>query len=147
MPRALLPFVIVLAAAGCAGSETPDGAPAAAAAADCVERVLRQDGELAAVRNHAPKQMPLADAVGNYVAGLAGLDFSGCPAGFTDAFARHRSAWFDAVEFLGSYDTMRGEMHDLFEQIRAESPDAAARLSAHEQAIWSTWAEVESAGR
>ena len=97
------------------------------------------------MRNHASESAPLAEAVRAYARSLGAIDFSGCPAEFTEAFERHREAWLTSVELFEQYGELRGELHVLFDQIRESSPEARRRLENHEKAIWGTWAEVEAA--
>ena len=80
-----------------------------------------------------------------YARGLEGLDFGGCPEEFVDAFAEHREAWRASVPFFERHADLRGELHDVFETIRGYGGDEQAQLERHEEAIWSTWAEVEAA--
>lgn len=131
--------LLLLPAIGCSPRESRE--------ADAVRSVLAQDDSLGTARNHAPETMPLTQSIRDYVAGLEAIDFSGCPEDFTTAFARHRAAWERSVDFFASFDELRGEMHDLFEQIRQGDADTRTRLESVEEDIWGTWAEVEAAAR
>jgi hypothetical protein len=135
--------VVLMAAllAGCASSRPSPSDNGTSA----VARVLQQDDVLGTQRNHACETAPLAQAVRDYVRGLAALDFSGCPDDFVDAFTRHREAWEASIPFFEAYHDLRGEMHDLFEQIRDRDPSTKAELEELEAGIWGTWAEVEAA--
>lgn len=115
----------------------------AAKAQACVRHALAEDARLGKARNHAPETQPIDEAVERYVAGMGGIDLRGCPAAFVTAFTRHRRAWQDAQPLLARHATERGEMHEVFDRLRA-GPDGPMLESA-EAAIWSTWAEVERA--
>lgn len=121
-----------------------DGLYRKEAKAACVARVLARDNELGKARNHAPETAPLAEAVARYVEGLDGLDFTGCPPAFAAAFSRHRDAWKESAPFFEDFAGLRGEMHDLFDEIRSRD-EPGKRLRALEDRIWGTWAEVEEA--
>lgn len=119
--------------------------PHTEAQAACVERVLSEDDRLGRARNHAPEADSLALAVSRYVEALEQLDMRDCPADFRAAFDRHRQAWTKGADLFERHAKLRGEMHDLFDQIRT-GPDGD-ELKAVEAGIWSTWAEVEAATR
>lgn len=112
---------------------------------EAIGRVLEEDSELGAQRNQAPHSGSLAAAVRAYVRGLDAIDFEGCPPDFTEAFERHRDAWHESIAFFDEHGDLRGELHELFDEIRRSSPEARNRLEAHEQAILDTWSEVEAA--
>lgn len=134
-------FIACLALAACA-TPAPSKLPRAAAA---IRTVLEADTELGSVRNHAPESMPLAEAVRAYVRGLDAIDFDECPPDFTAAFRRHRDAWQESIPYFEEHDRMRGELHDLFDKIRAVSVEARMGIESIEKSIWGTWAEVEAA--
>ena len=133
-------LVACLVLAACASSIPSKSSRAAAA----IRAVLEEDTRLGGVRNHAPESMPLAEAVGAYVRSLDAIDFGECPADFTAAFERHRDAWQESIPYLEEYPELRGEIHDLFDEIRAVSADARMRIESIEKGIWDTWAEVEA---
>lgn len=112
--------------------------------ATAIARVLAADDEAGRRRNHACESAPLTEAIEAYLDELEALDYDGCPEEFAAAFRRHRQAWRDSLGLFGRYRQLRGEMHELFERIRAQ--DAAA-LEAVEAEIWGTWDEVETAAR
>lgn len=138
MSRALVFVGIALTLAACASSRPGDGAGA-------IARVLAVDEELGAIRNHAPETGPLHVGLEDYVAGLAALDTSGCPDDFVTALASHRRAWEESIPFFARFADERGELHELFERIRARGGEDQASLEAHETRIWDTWAVVEAA--
>ena len=116
-----------------------------AAHAAAVERVLALDTRLAEERDHAPETVPLHEAIEDYVEALERLDFRGCPRDFVDAFAWHREAWRASIPFFEAHEELRGEMHELFDRIRAYGGRNERLLDEHVQAIFSTWEEVEAA--
>lgn len=141
LDRALTQAVFALALAIAAAWVFPAlaGDPAAAMA-----RVLEEDAQLGATRNHASETGPIAEAIRRYVAGLDALDVSDCPEAFVHALGRHRSAWEQSVAFFEQFPELRGELHDVFEMIRTRDEASSAGLEAAEAGIWSTWAEVEA---
>ena len=99
---------------------------------------------IAKQRDHIPEKDNLAIAVRTYVLGLDNIDFSDCPKEFTAAYKKHRDAWNDSVAFFEKHDSLRGEMHDLFDLIRKmDSPDRE-EINRHNDAIMSTWRDVET---
>ena len=130
-----------LAVAACATSPPSERARGVAA----IRAVLEEDRALGARRNRAPESGSLAAAVRAYVEGLDAIDFGDCPADFTEAFTLHRDAWHRSIGFFAEHGDLRGELHELFDEIRESSPDARERLEGHEGAIRDTWADVEAA--
>ena len=118
---------------------------AAGIGAEAIEAVLARDAALGGARNHAPETGPIADAIRVYVEGLDAIDFSRCPPEFAAAFRRHREAWRASLPFFERFGDHRGEMHDVFEEIRATDDATRYELEGVEKRIWDTWAEVEAA--
>lgn len=118
--------------------ESPDYAQAIAV-------VLAEDSRLGAARNEATQTQPIGQVVREYVAGLDAIDLQYCPPEFVTALRRHRDAWHDSIEFFDQFGAYRGELHDVFDMIRAEDQTALEGLEKVESAIWSTWEEVEKA--
>lgn len=137
----------LLAFGACSSGASRGQATSPNAAREAIRSVLARDSELGRMRNHAPESAPVAEAVETYVRELATIDFEGCPPDFEAAFARHRTAWRDSIDFLAGFDELRGEMHDLFDAIRARGGSDRAELEDLERAIWSTWADVEAAAQ
>ncbi|MGQ0800676.1 MAG: hypothetical protein ACT4NL_11265 [Pseudomarimonas sp.] len=119
--------------------------PAADPARACIDAVYARDDQIGALRNHAPENAPIAQAVRDYAEGLAMLDFNGCPALFKEAFAAHERAWRDAIPYFERHADERGEMHAVFARLRAG--DDGEQLKALEKAIWDSWTAVEAAGQ
>ncbi|NND44119.1 MAG: hypothetical protein HKN58_02260 [Xanthomonadales bacterium] len=134
-------WLSLLASAGLPASEGDALGDAQAA----IESVLEQDSRLGAERNEATRHMPIARVIEQYVAGLDALDLASCPEDFMLAMRRHRDAWQASVKFFEAYPELRGEMHEVFERIRAQGAAARSGLEGAEAAIWGTWAEVENA--
>jgi hypothetical protein len=109
------------------------------------QRILQIDAVLAKQRDLLSQEMSLAQAVKAYLVGLEAIDFSGCSQAFTAAFQRHRDAWEAAIPFLEQHASLRGEMHQLFEQIGQVDEANHEELARHTQAIMGSWAEVEAA--
>lgn len=147
---ALLVTVVVLAGIGCGnGSPSradrpPDRSDAPRDYVSAIIDVLSLDSELGLVRNSATQSASLAEAIRGYVTALDSMDFSGCPDDFTAAFAYHRNAWEESIPFFEPFSDMRGEMHELFDQIRERSAETHDGLERVEVRIWDSWREVEA---
>lgn len=112
-----------------------------------IKRVLDADSDLGALRNHNCEERSLTETVKAYVKGMRELSFDGCPDDFRTAFETHILAWEDSIPFFDNHLELRGEMHDLFEQIRSQDGATKNELEAVEKAIWRSWSDVESASR
>lgn len=111
--------------------------------AEAIRAVFAEDDKAAAIRNHACEDTTLAETVRQYVAAIDAMDFSRCPADFTSAFKSHRDAWANTIPFFHSFDTLRGEMHELFAVIENMSPGQKVELVKISRPIGDTWVEVE----
>lgn len=123
-------------------SEKPSSAGSTAEAL-ATERVMAYDRLLGKQRDSIPELAGLSLAASAYVTGLDSIDYSGCPQSLQDAFKKHRDAWHNMIEFLKQHDSLRGEMHELFEQIRALSAEQKEQLDAHQKQIMDSWSEIE----
>lgn len=110
---------------------------------DCIDSVIALDDSLGKVRNHACERISLAQTIKEYTAGMAQFDYQNCPKDFTEAFKKHREAWLAMIPLVEKYPDLRGEMHDLFDQI--EIGEHSEEFEPLLESIWSTWAEVEEA--
>ena len=110
-----------------------------------IGRIFEMDSVLAKQRDNLPRTQPLGVAVESYVLGLQALDLSDCPGQFSEPFQRHCQAWKNSIEFFAQHDKLRGEMHDVIEEIRKLDPATVAELDAHMAPIMQTWQEVEKA--
>ena len=110
---------------------------------DCIKMIITADDSLGSVRNNACREISLSQTIINYTAGLESLDFSNCPKPFSDAFQSHIKAWNNMLKETDNYPDLRGEMHDLFDQIKAGSDSTKFKIL--EAEIWSTWSAVEEA--
>ncbi len=113
--------------------------------ADAILDVYAMDALLAQQRNQLPHDSTLAIAVRSYVRGLNTIDFSDCPGEFARAYREHLDAWAASEEFFEQFDELHGEMHELFDQIREMDESKRAELEKHYQAIFDSWAKVQSA--
>lgn len=111
--------------------------------AEAIRTIFAEDDRVATIRNHACEDTTLAETVRQYVAAIDAMDFSRCPADFTLAFKKHRDAWANTLSFFTDFDTLRGEMHELFAVIEDESPEQKAALEKISRPIGDTWMEVE----
>lgn len=110
---------------------------------DCMDRIIEKDAALGKARNEATTTLPTSEAIDIYVDGMEALDFRKCPGPFIAAFEDHIEAWASIKEITDKYPDLRGEMHDVFDQLeRTEDGDRFKFLLAD---IWSTWEKVERA--
>ena len=110
---------------------------------EAIKKVIAADEAIGKVRNHACEKISLAETIQHYTDGLAAIDYSYCPEDFKKAFAKHRKAWLLLIPFVEKYPDMRGEMHDLFDQLEKGKDGETFKLMVN--AVWDTWAEVEAA--
>ncbi|MCA9194895.1 MAG: hypothetical protein KDB03_24155 [Planctomycetales bacterium] len=114
------------------------------AARSAITLVLEIDRVLAHQRDRMSETVPLASAVEAYLVGLNAIDYSACPPAFVEAFAAHRKAWEQSIEFFKQHAVLRGEMHQLFDQIRQQSEEQKSQLDLHVTSIMDTWKRVEA---
>ncbi len=109
----------------------------------CIEYVMHIDDSLGTLRNHNSEKLTLSKTIDLYTNSLEDLSFSNCPPTFSSAFKSHITAWKNMKEVTDKYPSLRGEMHDLFDQIKTSNDSLLfeKRLTA----IFSTWEEVELA--
>lgn len=112
-----------------------------------IRTIFDEDDRAATIRNHACEDTTLTETVRQYVAAIDAMDFSRCPADFTSAFKKHRDAWANTIPFFTAFDTLRGEMHELFAVIENEGPEQEAALEAISRPIGDSWEEVEKLAR
>lgn len=110
-----------------------------------IKRVYELDAVLAKQRDHLCEHEPLATSIRAYVLGLDNIDYSKCPDSFTAAYKKHRDAWNASIDFFEKHRKLRGEMHDLFDQIRKLGAAERQELETHNRAIMDTWKAVEVA--
>ena len=108
---------------------------------DCVENILKKDDSLGTVRNHSCKEISLSKTITQYTSSLNRLDFSTCPEKFTTAFKLHITAWGEMIAVTNNHESLRGEMHDLFDKIETSSDSVIFKEKL--KAIWDTWDEIE----
>lgn len=111
----------------------------------CIDTILKTDGELGKVRNHACEQISLSKTIDNYTHSLQALDFEDCPKDFTLAFKAHINAWEDIKKVTDDYPELRGEMHDLFAEI--ENSKDSIEFKQLTKRIWDTWGDIETAAK
>lgn len=107
----------------------------------CIDFIIEKDEYLGSKRNHDCETNSLSYAVNAYIDGLEELNYDNCPSGFKSSFSSHISAWKEIIPVLDQYDSLRGEMHDLFDEIKRGKDSST--LNQKEALIWSTWEEVE----
>ncbi|MFC7356895.1 hypothetical protein ACFQO1_04280 [Jejudonia soesokkakensis] len=110
---------------------------------NCINTIINTDATLGKIRNEAPRLLSLSEAIDNYIFGIEAMDFKNCPGAFEAAFLDHKEAWAAIKEVTDKYPQLRGEMHDLFDQLeKTENGERFKELLAD---IWSTWEKVERA--
>ena len=109
----------------------------------CIERIIALDDSLGGVRNHACETISLTETIRQYTDAMGRFDYSDCPDAFTKAIQKHRKAWLALVHLVDQYPDLRGEMHDLFEQL--ENGRDSATFKPLLKTVWDTWGEVERA--
>ncbi len=110
---------------------------------DCIQDIIAEDDSLGRYRNHACKESSLSTTIAQYAVELQALDFSDCPTAFQQAFIQHSIAWSALLPVVERYDTLRGEMHDLFAQLEQSQDSTVFKTLLAE--VWATWEEVEVA--
>lgn len=108
---------------------------------ECINRVMKADDSLGKIRNHSCEKGTLSSSIINYINGLKKLDFRNCPADFVKAFYIHTKAWIAMLKVTKKYPLLRGEMHELFDQLEKGKDGVAFKIKLGQ--IWSTWAEIE----
>ncbi len=108
---------------------------------ECITRIIAADDSLGTIRNHACETGTLSSSIKNYVSGIEKLNFINCPAGFKKAFTTHKKAWIAMLTITDKYPDIRGEMHDLFDQLEKGKDTVAFKK--HMKKIWDTWAGIE----
>ena len=86
-------------------------------AAFCMDEIMKGDAEFGKARNHDPESMPIHQAIATYVENIRSMDYSNCPTEFTKLFHAHIDAWQELVPHTEPFAELRGEMHDVFDQI------------------------------
>ena len=108
-----------------------------------MDAVIEADANLGSLRNHACETTSLSLTIQSYTNGLEALDYSSCPPDFEEGFRLHIQAWKDLIPLVTPYDSLRGEMHDLFAIIE-QQPDSIRFIDGVDE-VWSTWALIEKA--
>jgi ketosteroid isomerase-like protein len=109
----------------------------------CVAEAIAIDDSLGYIRNHACEAISLSQTIQQYAQAIQQIDFSGCPPEFNAGFQKHAAAWLAMLPVTDQYPDLRGEMHDLFDQLKSDK--YAEQFKSLEQTIWSTWKEIEEA--
>ena len=109
----------------------------------CIEYIMHMDDSLGSLRNHNSEKFALSKTIDLYTNSLENLSFSNCPPTFSSAFKSHITAWKNMKEVTDKYPLLRGEMHNLFDQIKTSNDSLLFEKKL--AAIFSTWKEVELA--
>ena len=84
---------------------------------NCIKNIIAEDESLGKTRNHNCEKISLSETIRIYANGLEALDFAECPEKFSTAFQSHIKAWKEMIIITDKYPNLRGEMHDLFDEI------------------------------
>lgn len=95
------------------------------------------------IRNHACETIPLSQTITNYTKNLEALNFNNCPEKFSLAFKAHIRAWNNMKKVTDKHDTIRGELHYLFNKL--EQTKDSVEFKIYLKDIWDTWKVIENA--
>ena len=115
----------------------------ARSAGNAIRRVMEIDTLISRQRNEATRGGTLENAIRVYVMGLDQIDFRECPRDFVNALRKHRDAWHGSIAYFARHGQLRGEMHELLDQIRTMDDQETGQLQQHFDAIMRTWGELE----
>ncbi|MHC4976090.1 MAG: YybH family protein [Planctomycetota bacterium] len=110
---------------------------------DAIRRVLDEDDRLGEIRDRGVEERPIHEVVREYGEALGSMDMGGCPGDFREAYHRHTLAWEAMVGVLEPYARLRGEMHDVLDELTVDGASSRDRVQDGLDAVWSTWGEVE----
>ncbi len=110
---------------------------------DCIERVIALDSSFGKDRNHDCEKISLSATITKYTNRLSELSYDGCAEEFKVAFQGHIKAWQNTMKVTDNYPDLRGEMHDLFDQINTTKDSTVFKPLVKD--IWDTWADIEAA--
>lgn len=154
MKQYLLPFTMLVLSSffySCGNAESTEQAPMSPPLSQekveertCIQRIMAYDEKLGTIRNHGCETQSLSKTIQDYVNALENASFKGCPNTFKDAFDKHIEAWKATLVVTDKHPDLRGEMHDLFDELEKHEEDGAALTQAI-KGIWDTWEEVEKA--
>ena len=108
----------------------------------CIESVFNTDSILGINRNHDSETISLSEAITRYVDAFDSISFDDCPLVLKQSFSDHLEAWRNMLEVTDNYPNLRGEMHNLFDQLDAGQDSLRFRTLLAQ--VWSTWSGVES---
>lgn len=110
---------------------------------ECIENIIQVDQKLGKIRNHSSEKISLSETITEYTDSLSSLNYDDCPGQFTTAFKEHIEAWKDVKRVTDNYLELRGEMHDLFDELEKGKDSIEFKLLS--KRIWDTWGKVELA--
>ncbi|TRO66839.1 hypothetical protein [Christiangramia sabulilitoris] len=111
-------------------------------ARECEEKVIQTDEKLGKIRNHSSEKISLSETIDNYTESLNSLNFDHCTENFTMAFRDHIDAWKNIKKITDKYPDLRGEMHQLFDEI--QNGKDSTEFKELSKKIWDTWSKVEN---
>ena len=112
-----------------------------------IRKVLKLDELISIQRNEATRHVALSNAIRIYLNGLETIDFANCPKEFSVAFEKHRKSWENSLVFFDSHSDLRGEMHELLDEIKSTDDAVAEQLGAVYGEIMDSWNGAESVCR
>ena len=108
-----------------------------------VEQVLIVHSDLAKQRDLGSKNASLESAISQYTNRSSEFDLKDCPKDFRTAIQNHIQVWKDSQSYFSQYSDLRGELHDLFAEIKSQNPESNAELLALEHRIQASKERVE----
>jgi hypothetical protein len=111
----------------------------------CIHRIIILDDSLGRVRNRICKTTSLSSAIRQYINAVDKFDLKNCPKDFIEAYKNHIQAWSDILTVTDQYPDLRGEMHDLFDEL--ETGIYSDSFKTLLKLIWDTWKKVENYSR
>jgi len=108
-----------------------------------IRRVLQADETAAEQRNDGTETRPVHEVVREYVLAMDGFEYGGTPGDFSEAMREHRDAWARLIPRVIRQPDLRGEMHEVLDELTAEGAALREVYQRIIDDIWTTWSEVE----
>jgi hypothetical protein len=137
-------FALFILMNACGNSPVDQAATTAdKATCTCITAVIAADEVAGKTRNHACERQSLSLTIVDYERAIRNFDYRDCPDEFSQAMFLHADAWKVLLPIVQQFPNMRGEMHDLFSELKSGPGGEEFSLLVDE--VWATWADVEEA--
>lgn len=133
--------MLLLFLSGCKGANIESRVSKSDKELNCMLQIFAADDSLGSIRNHDPEKIELGVSIERYTSALNQLDFTNCPNDFQEAYQKHIFAWMKMTRVAHRFPDLRGEMHDLFDEI--EESEMQDQFKPLLKEIWDTWAVIE----